>query len=174
MRVRQALINLALVLLLMAMPATVAAGSRPVTVTGGGWFLFGDAVPIQFGFGALVRGDGSVSGSFHQAYEVDGLYVRYWGSLTCLTYDEDNARAWVGGVLTKVESNDPEVTQVPGEDAWFRVLDGGLSGDRSTLIGFVGIFPSSAEYCLTKPWPDENARTHPVVSGQINLSVSPT
>ena len=147
MRIRRALGSLLLAASLLTFPAGAAAGDDVVSVTGGGWFLFAGSIPIQFGFGAVLHRDGRATGSFHQSYEVDGLYVKYWGRLTCLTYDVVAGRAWIGGVLTKVSTNDPDATQQPGDDAWFRVLDDGNSGDRSTTIGFVGAFESSAAYC---------------------------
>lgn len=38
-----------------------------------------------------------------------------WGTVTCLSVDTVNHRAWIGGVLTKVESDNPAARQV-GED----------------------------------------------------------
>jgi hypothetical protein len=171
MRVRRSLLSAVLAASLFAIPAGTAAQDEVVQVTGGGWFLFAGTIPMQFGFSAVLHADGRATGSFHHAYEVDGLYVRYWGRLICLSYDAAAGRAWIGGVLTKVSTNDPDATQQPGEDAWFRVLDGGPSGDRSTSMGFIPFFPSSAAYCAGRPWPADNARTHPVTSGQISLSV---
>jgi hypothetical protein len=109
---------------------------------------------------------------FHHFYVADGFTYDFWGSVTCATFDPVNHRAWIGGVLTKVSSTDPDVGVAPGYDAWFRVLDS-PDGDRSTAMGFVGAFPSSAAYCAEQPWPDGNARTHPVTSGQITLHPEP-
>ena len=173
MRVRRSILSVLLAGSLFAIPVAAAADDAAVTVTGGGWFLFAGTIPMQFGFSAVLHGDGRATGSFHHAYEADGLYVNYWGRLTCLGYDAANGRAWIGGVLTKVSTNDPDATQLPGEDAWFRILDGGQSGDRSTAMGFVGVFPSSAAYCAEQPWPDGNARTHPVTRGQITIHAGP-
>jgi hypothetical protein len=38
-------------------------------------------------------------------------------------------------------------------------------------MGFVGAIESSEAYCAMRIWPDDNARTHPVTSGQITLEV---
>ena len=171
MRVRHAIVRLFLAASLLALPGAAAGSDQVTTVTGGGWFLYAGMIPMQFSFSAVRHVDGSVSGSFHHAYTADGLSYSYWGRLTCLTYDATNRRAWIGGVLTKVTTDDPDVTQAPGDDAWFRILDGGSSGDRSTPMGFVGSFPSSAAYCATQPWPDGNARTHPLTSGQISMNI---
>ena len=171
MRTRKLVAPLALLATLALWPsATLGAGS-PANVTGGGSFLFAGTIPMQFGFSAVVGADGSAAGAFHHFYTDDVGTYEFWGRVTCLTYDATNHRAWIGGVLTKVQSTDPDVGLAAGDDAWFRVLDS-PDGDRSTAMGFVGIFPSSAEYCRLQPWPDGNARTHPVTSGQITLHVN--
>jgi hypothetical protein len=38
-------------------------------------------------------------------------------------------------------------------------------------MGFVGAIESSEDYCAMQIWPDGNARTHPVTSGQITVQV---
>lgn len=158
---------LCLLIALAAPPSTLAAGAGP-TVTGGGWFLFANSIPMQFSFSAVAHADGSASGSFHHAY-FDGTFTyQFWGTVTCVTFDTAAGRAWIGGVLTMVRSDDPDMGLGPGDDAWFRVLDS-ADGDRSTTMGFVGIIPSSEEYCRLQIWPDGNARTHPVTSGQLQI-----
>jgi hypothetical protein len=171
MNLRKTAVGLALLITLALGPASTLAAGSAASVTGGGWFLFGGSIPMQFSFSAVVKADGSTAGSFHHFYTDDVGTYEFWGEVTCLTYDAAQRRAWIGGVLTKVETNDPDVDLAPGDDAWFRVLDS-PEGDRSTAMGFVGIFPSSPEYCRLQPWPDNNARTHPVTSGQITLHVS--
>jgi len=172
MRVRRSVIGLILAGSLLGLPGTISANDEVATVTGGGWFLYAGSIPMQFSFSAVQHADGSVSGSFHHSYTADGLSYSYWGRLTCLAIDAADGRAWIGGVLTQVATDDPTVTTAAGDDAWFRVLDGGPAGDRSTAMGFVGAIPSSAAYCAMQPWPDDNARTHPVTSGQIKLHTS--
>jgi hypothetical protein len=173
MRVRRSVFGLILAGSLLGLPGTVSSNDQVTSVTGGGWFLFAGSIPMQFGFSAIRHADGSVSGSFHHSYTDGGFSYSYWGRLTCLAVDAADGRAWIGGVLTKVTTDDPDVTTAAGDDAWFRVLDGGTSGDRSTAMGFVGAIPSSAAYCAMQPWPDDNARTHPVTSGQITLHAMP-
>jgi hypothetical protein len=168
MRIRRILLHLTLAMSLIAVPSIATARSEVSTVTGGGWFLYADTIPMQFGFAAVSNADGSATGSFHHFYADGGFTYDFWGSVTCVTFDAANHRAWVGGVLTKVRSTDPEVGVAPGDDAWFRVLDS-PDGDRSTAMGFVGSFPSSAAYCAAQPWPEGNARTHPVTQGQISI-----
>jgi hypothetical protein len=139
--------------------------------TGGGHFLFSGFLDVQFGFSAVATADGTAQGSFHQSYTLDGLTTSYWGTVTCLSVDTTNHRAWIGGIVTKVESDDPGARQV-GEDVWFRVLDNGAGqdvADRSTVFGFTPLFESSAAYCAGRPWPADNARTWPVIAGNIDV-----
>jgi len=170
MRTRRAIAGLGLAVALLWSPSATAAGGANATVTGGGWFLFGDSIPMQFGFSAVELGDGSAVGSFHHFYSDGTFMYRFWGTMTCLAYDEATGRAWIGGVLTRVASDDPEVGLFAGDDAWFRVLDG-PDGDRSTAMGFAGAIETSEEYCELRIWPDDNARTHPVTSGRITVNV---
>jgi hypothetical protein len=171
MRITKSVALLVLLATLVLGPSTAVAGGASAQVTGGGSFLFAGSIPMQFGFAAVVHADGSASGSFHHAY-FDGTFTYdFWGTVTCLSYDAANGRAWIGGVLTKVMSNDPNVGLAAGDDAWFRVLDS-PSGDRSTAMGFVGAITSSQEYCDLQPWPADNARTHPVTSGQITVNAN--
>ena len=166
MRTRSAA-TLALLATLALAPAALAAGAS-ASVTGGGTFLFGGAIPMQFGFAAVAHGDGSASGSFHHAYSDGTFSYQLWGTVTCLSWDAAAGRAWIGGVLTKIRTDDPAPGVGPGDDAWFRVLDA-PDGDRSTSMGFVGVIESSEAYCAMQIWPDGNARTHPVTEGQITL-----
>ena len=93
---------------------------------------------------------------------------QFFGTVTCLAFDVATGRAWIGGVLTNVISNDPDVGLVDGDDAWFRVLDS-PGNDRSTSMGFVGAIESSEAYCEMRIWPEGDARTHPVTNGQIKV-----
>lgn len=137
-------------------------------VTGGGQFVHPVFGTVTFSFVAIRHGDGRVSGQFFQNQHDLGFI--YKGDVTCFAVDPTNHRAWIGGVLT--HSNDPDpVTQV-GDDAWFRVLDGGTvddASDRSTFMGFEMPPPldTSEHYCQEKIWPEGNARTWPVVHGNI-------
>jgi hypothetical protein len=142
--------------------------------TGGGHFLFSGFLDVQFGFSAVARADSTAQGSFHQSYTLNGLTTSYWGTVTCMSVDMVHHRAWVGGVLTKVESDDPAARQV-GEDVWFRVVDYNDDdpeqdpADRSTVFGFTPLFESSEAYCAGRPWPADDARTWPVIAGNISV-----
>ena len=137
-------------------------------VTGGGQFVHPDFGTVTFAFVAVRHADGRVSGRFQQHQPFFGF--TYAGDVTCFAVDPVNHRAWIGGVLT--QSNDPDPITELGDDAWFRFLDTGGSGDpdRSTFLGFEQPPPgivTSEEYCQLQIWPDDNARTWPVESGNI-------
>jgi hypothetical protein len=148
-----------------------AADGVSAAANGGGHFNFSGVLDVQFGFSAVAKADGGAQGSFHQSYTLEGLTTSYWGTVTCMSVDTVNHRAWIGGILTKVESDNPAARLV-GEDVWFRVLDigeGQDAADRSTVFGFTPLFESSAAYCAGRPWPADDARTWPVVAGNINV-----
>lgn len=163
----------ALLALTVMAPAGAATGP---TATGGGHVLFAGEVDLAFSFSAIQLSDGGATGSFHHSFVFDGFPINYWGQVTCLSVDASEGRAWIGGVLTKVTSTHPDVVELPGDDAWFRVLDTGPASadddDRSTFMGFAGSagIDTSEQYCAEQPWPDDNARTHPVVSGNVTVS----
>ena len=114
-----------------------------------------------------------------QELEFQGLPIEFRGEVTCLSVDPENGRVWVGGVVTRNDSVHPGFTteiHEPGRDVWFRVLDTGRGADeadRTTFLGFEGGggIITSEEYCDLQPWPDDNARTHPVIEGKIRLRI---
>jgi hypothetical protein len=169
MRIRRLPVLLVLTAVLVAGPSAAAGASGDKSAIGGGSFLYAGIIPMQFSFGAVQRSDGSTSGSFHHFYVDAGFTYDFWGTVTCMAFDPINHRAWIGGVLTKVTSTDPDVGLVAGDDAWFRVHDS-PDGDRATAMGFASeASPSSAVYCALQIWPEGNLRTHPVTSGQIKV-----
>jgi hypothetical protein len=144
---------------------------------GGHYSLFG--LDVQFGFTTVSLPDGRASGRFHvTADEGGGLLIDFSAHVTCLAVDPVNHRAWIGGVITKNASTDPDLLtdiQQPGHDIWFRVLDAGEGAsatDRTTFTGFEGSagIQTSAQYCAARLWPADNARTWPVTG---NVSVRP-
>jgi hypothetical protein len=149
--------------------ATRAAGGGHYTITSIG-------LELQFAFSALLLPNGRAEGEFHHwGIAADGL-IDFKADVTCMSVDAVNHRAWIGGVITRNDSTHPGfLTPVhePGHDIWFRVQDNG-SGladappDVTTIVGFEGIFPSSAAYCAQKPW--NPANVWPVVG---NLTVVP-
>src|SRR5688572_7478347 len=152
--------------------AYLAVSDEGVTAsaTGGGWYTINNVFQVQFAFSAVQKADGGVMGQFHHRTDTgDGLFD-IDGRVTCLAFDLENQRAWIGGIITHNTSTDPfyqqEIYQ-PGHDAWFRVVDYGEGKDsppdRSTFVGFENTpgIPTSAAYCALKPWPADDVRTWP-------------
>jgi hypothetical protein len=157
--------------------AVIAAPASSLEIatsaSGGGHYLVGGSLDVQFAFSAVQYKDGHVAGSFHDRTN-DGLgLVDFDADVTCLVVDRRLGRAWIGGVITANLSTSPDFTGAvyqPGHDIWFRVLDSGHEEDqqdRRTFVGFEGAIASSAAYCATRPWAPDNARTWPVTRGII-------
>jgi hypothetical protein len=159
------------------------ASAATASASGGGHFLgeFFFGVPVQFGFIAIQRDlSGNAVGSYHFSTVVDGQAIKIQGRVTCMTTDPANPnRAWIGGVITKNESEHPLYTgptsQV-GRDSWFRVVDYGKGGkasqpDRATFV-FVeptGGFTSARAFCDSRLWFPEDRLTNPVLQGNIRV-----
>jgi len=172
-----------------------ATGAATAKATGGGQYeleLLEEVFPGKFSFSALQFADGRAKGQFRYELDlldgipdvIDGGVAAFHGRVTCLSVDLENGRAWVGGVVTKNASTQPfyrdDATTQVGKDIWFRVLDNGQGGqaeaDRTTFVGFeggAGII-TSQEYCDEQPWPEDNARTHPVTQGNVQVHESYT
>ena len=129
---------------------------------------------VRFALAAAAELNGAGDGRFSIfADEGAGLTVDFTAQVTCLSVDPVNHRAWIGGKITENRSTDPDLlTDIhqEGHDIWFRVLDD-PSGDRFTFVGFEGSagFQTSADYCAGRPWPAANARTWPVINGDITV-----
>lgn len=152
------------------------------SVTGGGHNR-GSNLDIKFSFSALqTDADGSGTGQFRFSVIFQGELVEFHGRVTCVTFDAQNSRAWVGGVITENNSTHPFWTQDindVGRDIWFRAVDYGEGDnapqmDRNTFVGFEGNagIITSAEYCDAKIWPDGDARTNAVSQGDVQVQVS--
>ena len=145
---------------------------------GGGTFLVGEDIEVDFAFFANQRHGRNGRGRFHFKVELGGLPIDFRGEVICVAVDRANDRAWIGAVVTRNQSEHPsfigEIHQ-PGRDVWFRVLDSGhgfgSDMDRSTFLGFEGAggIVTSEEYCDAQIWPDDNARTSPVIRGGIRV-----
>lgn len=157
--------------------------------TGGGKYelaLLDETFPGKFSFAAIHSAQDVATGRLRFILDlgdgipevIEGGVIEFHGDVTCLSVDRANGRAWVGGVITKNRSSQPfyrgnATTQV-GKDIWFRVLDDGEGRgavDRTTFVGFEGNagIITSQEYCDARIWPDDNARTNPVVAGNIQV-----
>ena len=171
-----------------ARPTAIANTSADAAANGdeGNFLAFGAGVtqlPPGFGratlsFHANAHADGSATGTFRMFRVRNGLTSDFEGSVTCLSIDLVNGRAWIGGVVTANSSTDPNQQlpiHQPGQDVWFRVQDNGkheLEPDRSTVLGFFMPPPgiqTSAQYCATQPWPANNANTFPFVDGDAKV-----
>jgi hypothetical protein len=167
--------------------ALFSTGGVSASATGGGHYLLQGALDVQFAFSAIQNANGEVTGHFHHTLDAGGgETIDFSGRVTCLAFDAEKNRAWIGGVITENRSTatgwtpDIEIFQ-PGHDVWFRVVDYGenvdaTQPDRTTFMGFENTpgIPTSAFYCALKPWPDlpvVDARTWPVTEGNIQVRV---
>lgn len=152
------------------------------TSTGGGHLLVSGFLDVEFSMSAVQTSpDGSATGRAHHSVEFQGELVEFHTQVTCVTFDEENGRAWIGGVITENNSTHPFWTSdrnEVGDDIWFRVVDYGegetaAQPDRSTFVGFEGDagIITSPEYCDVQPWPADDARTSPVTEGDIQVRV---
>jgi hypothetical protein len=145
--------------------------------TGGGHYLLAGVYDVQFAFTARQKGDGSASGEFHVVTLFEAGTFDITADVVCVSVDDVNGRAWIGGRVRRNDSTDPDYIDpitAPGADIWFRVLDSGEGSgavDRSTFTGFRGSagFLTSQDYCNGGPWPADNARTNPVTEGNIQV-----
>ena len=146
-------------------------------VNGHGQYELSPGMAVRLGVRA-EHGRGGARGTFRQRTTDAAGTIDIAGEVTCLAVDPVNHRAWIGGKVTHNRSTDPAYRDDPttqrGQDVWFRVLDADdVSGapDRSTFLGFAGSagILTSAEYCAAMIWPADNARTHQLVRGAIEV-----
>lgn len=153
--------------------------SQTTKVTGGGAFLLQGLITVDFNYDVTAPLGDAATGTFHIYFEADGAVVDFDGAATCLSTDASTNRGWVGGVVTANRSTHPAFTNpvihAVGADVWFRVVDYGegskAAADRSTTFGFRGAagILTSAEYCAIRPWPAGDARTWPVIRGNVQV-----
>lgn len=159
------------------------AASSAMKVTGGGQYVIvlGDGTELTSKFAVSGRqtGEGNAAhGNFHHSTVFGGQAIDFKGTFTCLAIDEELGRAWIGGVITQNKSvAEPwasgEIYE-PGRDIWFRVLDNGQPSegvDRTTFVGFEGGggIITSQDYCDARIWPDGDARTNALTSGNLKV-----
>ncbi len=171
-------LGLAMLLVVATQVGGAAGNGVTGTATGGGKYMLLDALQTDIAFSAIARADGSATGNFHQSVVFAGELVAFHGTVTCVTFDSENHRAWIGGVVTRNDSSHPSFLQERhevGRDIWFRVVDYGegadAPADRSTFVGFEGDagFITSADYCAGQPWPEDDARTWPFTMGNLQV-----
>jgi hypothetical protein len=166
-----------------ALADQTVAGDGTASAKGHGEYALDGTSGVQFSFNAERHQDGTADGQFRQETSDDAGTIDIQGTVTCLSVDPIFGRAWIGGVVKRNASTDPsyalDPTTQPGQDVWFRVVDldpATVAGaDRSTFLGFAGSagFLTSAAYCAGRPWPADNARTHAVTKGDIEVGSSP-
>lgn len=132
---------------------------------------------LAFEFSAIQLTSGQANGTF-SIFWASALGTNdYRGTVTCVSVDPVNHRAWIGGVITENNSTHPsgsEARKQVGRDVWFRVVDNGEAAaapDRTTVAGFEGDggIITSAEYCARQPWAAGDANTWPRVTGNIQV-----
>jgi hypothetical protein len=142
MHLRHLLVT-AMIVSLLAVPATATGDSGAVASASGGvhWTIelpnpFGvEVVNRPLSFTATKYADGTVSGQFEYHQVALGESFNFHVDVTCMNVYDGN-RAKIGGVIRV--SNDP--TLPPGVFAWFQVFDNGEGAnalpDQSSLVGF--------------------------------------
>ena len=164
-------------------PAGLAGGQAAIgpvaeNTTGGGTYLLLNTIDAAFNFNAVSIGRGGAEGEFFQSFVFQNQLVEFRGRVTCVSFDAENRRAWIGGIVTVNNSTHPQFTTArtqPGRDVWFRVLDAGEGAaappDRTTIFGFEGDrdIITSAQYCAAQLWLDNNGNTFPVTHGNIQI-----
>jgi len=139
-------------------PADAAAFDRDAgpIVTGAGNLLrdLGAGPELTtFSYNAVRQGDGDVSGHF--VYHFRAAEFSMIGKVTCATTLGN--RAWIGGVIESVASDDPADQSFVGTDVWWLVEDNGNGGgdppDRTTslLLTLPGTTITAASWCHDQP-----------------------
>jgi len=155
--------------------------AKMASARGQGVYELAGTSGVHFSFNVVQDEDGTASGHFRQTTTFTTGTVDIEGKVTCLAVDPLFGRAWIGGVVKRNASTDPDYidpTTQPGQDVWFRVVDfdspTGTHEDRSTFLGFAGSagFLTSTAYCAGRPWPADNLRTHLVTRGHIEVGSS--
>lgn len=134
------------------------------------------AGPQDVSFFAVKGPFGRATGWFRHYIPTATGTIDFTGIVTCLSVDAAQGRAWIAGKVLKNNSTRPGfMTDIhePGDDIWFRVLDGGWRPsdppDLTTIPGFeggAGII-TSQQYCDQRPWAADP--TGVLSSGRIDV-----
>jgi hypothetical protein len=139
-------------------PSDAAAFERDAgpIVTGAGNLLrdLGNGPELTtFSYNAVRQGAGDVSGHF--VYRFRAAEFSMIGRVTCATTLAN--RAWIGGVIESVGSDDPADQSFVGTDVWWLVEDNGDgtsdTPDRTTslLLTLPGTKITAASWCHDQP-----------------------
>ena len=136
--------------------ALAQGNGNVASVSGHGFFPGSNGEPVIFSYSAHKHADGTVKGRYE--YDIQSLDARFEGPITCLTV-RDN-RAWVGGIAETVESTNPNLAALEGQEMWFQAQDNGESAndppDITTSIGVTpvgGPLGQAEAYCEAMPDP---------------------
>jgi len=106
-----------------------------------------------FSYNAIRQGTGDVSGHF--VYRFRAAEFSMIGRVTCATTLAN--RAWIGGVIESVASDDPADQSFVGTDVWWLVEDNGdgtndtLDRTTSLLLTLPGTTITAASWCHDQP-----------------------
>jgi hypothetical protein len=125
---------------------SLSVEGEPRLVTGSGHIDAGDGVR-NFTFHAVLRPDGSVSGSY-QILRTD-LGTEFSVDVTCLSIVGN--QAWIGGIIAS--TNDPVVRV--GTVSYFYAIDNGegsdVPADIVSLARINDLAGRDVEFCTTRP-----------------------
>jgi hypothetical protein len=133
----------------------MASGGPVVTQVVGSGHLerdLGEGLELTtFSYSANGREDGSATGQYQ--YNFRALNVVIHGTVSCVTI-KDN-QGWVGGNITRVDSDDPADQELVGTEVWWRVIDNGQGNDvpdqtSSLLFAIPGSPITSASWCANQ------------------------
>ncbi len=158
---------------LRALPtaASAAAGGVELSVTGSGHVLRDlglGAKLTMFSYNAIRRVGGETSGQFQFNFRAASLVVH--GTVTCLT-SAGNV-AWIGGVIDRLQSDDPADQELVGTDIWWRVTDNGQGAaaqpDLTTSLLFTipGVPITALSWCTDQPM---RGVERPIDNGNIQV-----
>ena len=154
--------------------AALTADAGPLRLTGSGHHsrtVAGETELTTFSFAAVRNADGSATGRYQYDFRASGFAV--YGTVTCLT--TDGSQAWVGGVVDRVVTDDPDFAALLlGVDMWWRSKDLGegstaAAADSTTGLGFkfATTTITAASWCQNQP---QSLVMRAVENGNIQLN----
>ena len=154
-----------------ALTPVASVGGVELAVTGGGHVLrnLGEGDELTtFSYSAIRRASGETSGQFQYNFRAANLAVH--GHVTCVTAAGNVA--WVGGVIDRLESEDPADQALVGTDIWWRVTDNGEgsadAADQTTSLLFTiaGVPITAESWCNDQP---TRGVQRPINNGNIQV-----
>jgi hypothetical protein len=151
-----------------------SAGGVELAVNGGGHVLrnLGDGDELTtFSYSAIRGADGTTTGEFQYDFRAANLIVH--GYVTCLT--SAGNIAWIGGVIDRLQSEDPADQELVGTDIWWRVTDNGEGAadapDQTTSLLFTiaGVPITAQSWCNDQP---TRGVQRPITHGNIQIRTS--